>query len=256
VRGLGKRKELDQEEEGFWVEVDVGEEEVEECLKKEGDREAAGENEMGRKVIKVVWRVEWCREVIMGIVKGILNLGYVVERWRRSVGIIMRKPNKRDYGLPSSYRVINLLDVLGKVVERMVARRLEKWGQEGMGDEQYGGRVGRSSLDGVGKLYKRWEEGGGNGALLCIDVMGGYENVEVGKCVKRLREVGVEEFLVKWVTGVFESEGGESEGWEKDWERSEDERRNGSGVAIEPYFVYINFGRGYGGGKEREGRRG
>ena len=119
------------------------------------------------------------------------------------MGIIMRKPNKPDYGLPSSYRVINLLDVLGKLVERLVERRLERGGQEGMGDEQYGGRIRRSSLDGVGKLMKRWEEGGRRGALLCMDVMWGYENVGVNKCVKRLRKVGVEEYLVKWVSSFL-----------------------------------------------------
>jgi len=89
------------------------------------------------------------------MVKGGLGLGYVCERWRRSGGIIVRKSKKPDYGLPSSYRVINLLDILGKLLERLVARRLERWSQEGMGDEQNGGRVGRSSLDGVGKLIKR-----------------------------------------------------------------------------------------------------
>ena len=102
-------------------------------------------------MLKGAWKVEWCRKVMMEIVRESLSMGFVCEKWRRSVGIIMRKPNKPDYGLPSSYRVINLLDVMGKLIERLVARRLERWGQEGMGDEKYGGRVGRSSLDGVGK---------------------------------------------------------------------------------------------------------
>jgi len=53
VRGLGKRNELDQEEEGFWEEVSIEEEEVEECLKKQNDKKAAGENELGGKVLKV-----------------------------------------------------------------------------------------------------------------------------------------------------------------------------------------------------------
>jgi len=173
VKGLGKREKEEQEEEGFWEEIEVGEEEIEEMLEKQKDRKAAGENGMGGKVLKVAWKVEWCREVIKEVVRGSLSMGYVCEKWRKSVGIIMRKPKKPDYGLPSSYRVINLLDVLGKLVERIVARRLERWGQEGMGDEQYGGRLMRSSLDGVGKLMKRWEEGGRKGLLLCMDVMGG-----------------------------------------------------------------------------------
>ncbi|KAG0131858.1 hypothetical protein HOY82DRAFT_484514, partial [Tuber indicum] len=66
----------------------------------------------------------------MAIYKESLELGYVPERFWESVGIIMRKPRKEDYGLPGSYRVINLLDVLGKGLERVVCGRLEKWGQE------------------------------------------------------------------------------------------------------------------------------
>ncbi|KAG0128118.1 hypothetical protein HOY82DRAFT_489704, partial [Tuber indicum] len=66
----------------------------------------------------------------MAIYKESLGLGYVPEWFRESVGIIMRKPRKEDYGLPGSYRVINLLDVLGKGLERLVYGRLERWGQE------------------------------------------------------------------------------------------------------------------------------
>jgi len=66
-----------------------------------------GENNLGRRVLKEVWGINWGREVIIKIVRGSLRLRYVCERWRRGVRIIMRKPNKLDYGLLSSYRVIN-----------------------------------------------------------------------------------------------------------------------------------------------------
>ncbi|PWW79689.1 hypothetical protein C7212DRAFT_311085, partial [Tuber magnatum] len=56
----------------------------------------------------------------------------------------MRKPRKEDYGKLKSYRVINLLDVWGKVLERKVSRRLKKWGKRGMREEQFGARRGRS----------------------------------------------------------------------------------------------------------------
>jgi len=36
-----------------------------------------------------------------------------------------------------------------------------------------------------------------------MDVIGGYENVGVNKCVKRLREVEVSEYLVKWVSSFL-----------------------------------------------------
>ena len=52
IRGLGKREELSQEGEGFWEEVDIGEEEVEEIVGKQKEKKAAG---------KVVWGVRCCR---------------------------------------------------------------------------------------------------------------------------------------------------------------------------------------------------
>ena len=133
----------------------------------------------------------------MWIVRVSLGLGYVCKRWRRGIGVVIRKPKKQDYGEASSDRVSNLLDVVGKCLERIMVGRMERWGQEGRGDEQFGGRVGRGSLDVVGLLYKSWEPGGGKGLMLCMDVKGGYENVGVRKGVERLREVGVDEYMIK-----------------------------------------------------------
>jgi len=115
----------------------------------------------------------------------------------------MRKPKKEDYSLPSSYRVINLLDVWGKCLERMVVGRLSAWEKEGMGDEQWGGRKGRSSLEAVAGLMMDCENGGGLGLLLCMDVKGGYENVGVRKMEERLRGLGVDEYLRRWITSFL-----------------------------------------------------
>ncbi|PWW80910.1 hypothetical protein C7212DRAFT_289977, partial [Tuber magnatum] len=50
-----------------------------------------------------------------------------------------------------------------------------------MGEEQFGARRGRSSIDAVGELYRQWEKEGKEGLLLCMDVKGGYENIGVEK---------------------------------------------------------------------------
>ncbi|KAG0632726.1 hypothetical protein HOY80DRAFT_1006578 [Tuber brumale] len=171
VRGLGKREELEQEEEGFEGEVELDWEEVEEVLMEQEDGKVAGENGLGGKVIKEIWS---------------------------SGGIIMRKPHKLDYGLPSSYRVINLLDIWGKGLERLVYKRLEKWGEKGMGNEQFGEGKGRSSMEAVGMRREKWEKEGERGLLLCMGVMGGYEKVGVRKMDERLEELEVDMVLRKW----------------------------------------------------------
>ena len=203
IRRLGKREELKQEEEGFWEEIRVGEEEVEEAIWKQKDRKAAGINGLSGKVLKELWKEGWGREVIVWVLEKSLGLGYVPKQFRDGIGIIMRKPKKEDYSLPSSYRVINLLDVWGKCLERVVVRRLGEWEKVGLGDEQWGGRKGRSSLEAIGKLMMKWEEGGGLGLLLCLDVKGGYENVGVRKMEERLSGLGVEGYLRKWVSSFL-----------------------------------------------------
>lgn len=58
VRGLGKRKELKQEEEGFWKEVEVDEEEIREAIWKQKDGKGAGMNGLSERVMKELWKVE------------------------------------------------------------------------------------------------------------------------------------------------------------------------------------------------------
>lgn len=124
VRGLGKREKLKQEREGYWEEIMVEEEEVEEALWKQKDGKVEGVNGLSGKAIKELWKEEWGKEVIVWVVEKSLGLGYVQKHFRDGIGVVMRKLNKEDYSLPNSYRVINLLDVWGKVLERIVVERL------------------------------------------------------------------------------------------------------------------------------------
>ena len=105
---------------------DITEEEVEDVIRKQRDRKAPGENGLGGKIMKMLWEWEGGKKVLIGIYRRSLELGYVCKRWRRSVGIVIRKPNKPDYSKPNSYRVINLLDVIGKGLERVVVGRMER----------------------------------------------------------------------------------------------------------------------------------
>ena len=54
----------------------------------------------------------------------LINLGYHPKSWKQATGAILQKPNKEDYAIPKSYRIITLLNCLGKVAERIIAHRL------------------------------------------------------------------------------------------------------------------------------------
>ena len=56
----------------------------------------------------------------------LLELGYHPKPWKQATGVILKKPGKppENYSYPKGYRVISLLNCLGKVSERVLAQRL------------------------------------------------------------------------------------------------------------------------------------
>ena len=61
--------------------------------------------------------------IITKIYNASLKLGYFPERWKQSVVTMILKPDK-DASLPTSYRPISLLPILGKVFERIMIVRI------------------------------------------------------------------------------------------------------------------------------------
>jgi len=90
-------------------------------------------------------------------------------------GVTIPKPGKDDYSKAKSYRVISLLNCLGKVVEKVVATMMsEHCEREGtLHTGQYGSRKRRSAVDAVGVLMTEVQQAWGEGkvaASLCMDV--------------------------------------------------------------------------------------
>jgi len=56
--------------------------------------------------------------------RALLEIGYHPKCWREGTGAILPKANKPDYKLPKAYCIITLLNCLGKIAEKLVAKRL------------------------------------------------------------------------------------------------------------------------------------
>ena len=52
------------------------------------------------------------------------DLGYHPRFFKEANTVILKKPNKPDYSEPKAYRLIALLDTLGKVLETVISKRL------------------------------------------------------------------------------------------------------------------------------------
>ncbi len=79
----------------------------------------------------------------------LINTGYYPKCWRQAIGVILKKPKKPNYLVPKAYRVIALLNCLGKVLERILAQRLSYLAETThlLYPTQIGGRLKKSAID-------------------------------------------------------------------------------------------------------------
>jgi hypothetical protein len=123
--------------------------------------------------------------------------------------VVILKPNKSDYWVAKAYRVITLLNCMGKVVEKVAANTIgeECKRKRLLHDRQFGFRKRRSAVDAVGRLMKTVEEvweRGNTAAVLLMDVKGAFPHVAKGNLIKRMEDMGFEVDLVRWVESFME----------------------------------------------------
>jgi hypothetical protein len=115
-------------------------------------KKAPGPDGIGASVIRLLW--EWDSARITALVRASIRLGAHSKTWKIAKGVTIPKPGKDDYSKVKSYRVISLLNCLGKVVKKVVAIMLTdhcKWHRTfHLG--QYGCRRNRSAVDAIGVL--------------------------------------------------------------------------------------------------------
>jgi len=201
----GVERKAQDEGGGMWKKITN--EDIRLALFDQSVEKAPGPDRLGFKAIRLLW--EWDAARIIPIVKTSFRLGIHPRVWKEAKGVVIPKPNKPDYGVAKAYRVITLLNCLGKVVERVAANAIaeECERRQQLHDGQFGYRKRRSAIDAVGMLMKRVEVAWGRGktaAVLLMDVKGAFPHVAKGNLIKRMEEMGFEADLVRWVECFME----------------------------------------------------
>jgi len=80
---------------------------------------APGDDRIPAGIVKVFW--QWDKQRIVQLARACIRLGYHPKLWKTAKGVVIPKPEKPDYSKVRAYRVISLLDVISKLVERIAA---------------------------------------------------------------------------------------------------------------------------------------
>lgn len=142
-----------------------------------------------------------------------LQCGWHPTVFRRATLIAIPKPSKRDRSSPRSYRLITLLSVLGKGLERVLAKRLA-WSairQKVVHKNQFGALPCRSSVDLTTAVTHDIETAFAQrkvASFLTLDVRGAFDAVLPGFLIRRLIHQGWPAHLVQWVCSFISSRSG------------------------------------------------
>ena len=75
--------------------------------------------------LKTILKQDVCLTNIINIADTCINLGHWLNYFKYSSTVIIPKPNKLAYDQPKSFHLIVLLNTLGKLIEKVIAERLQ-----------------------------------------------------------------------------------------------------------------------------------
>jgi len=138
----------------------------------------------------------------------LIRKGYHPRCWKIAIGAILRKSanSKRDYTKPRAYRVISLLNCLGKVSEKILARRLSDLAELPDSDllyyDQMGCRPKKSTIDSILSLTHDIQVARHHQkatSTLFIDIKGAFDHVSKNQLLKICIDLGLPINLIRWI---------------------------------------------------------
>jgi hypothetical protein len=187
--------------------AEVTDDEIERAVWGPSTQKAAGPDLLGFAAVRLLWK--WDQQRLCALVKTCIARGIHPDHWKVAKGVVLRKPGKPDYSKVKAYRVIALLNCIGKVAEKVVASKLSDIVEHRdlLHAGQFGSRKGRSAVDAVAVLMNRAQEAWKRkeiAGVLLMDVKGAFDHVSRGRLLARMVEMRIESNLVRWVSSFME----------------------------------------------------
>jgi hypothetical protein len=174
---------------------------IDSLLKKATNRSAPGQSGHTWTLLKWAWTAD--PERLGNLLAACLKAGHHPRPWKEAIVCVIPKANRADYTLAKNFRPISLLECLGKLLEKVVAKiiysDMTKYAL--VPTTQFGGRNASSTLDaGLTLLHDiqaahRTQMRAG---LLLFDIQGYFDNINHDRLIKAFTDLGFAPELVKW----------------------------------------------------------
>jgi ribonuclease HI len=174
---------------------------VQRALFSQAIQKAPGVDRINFRALRLLW--DWDSPRIIALARQCFRLGVHPQTWKTAKGILLHKPNKPNH-LIKAYRVISLLNCMGKVIEKIAAEAIADYCESAgvLHQGQMGSRRNRSAIDAVAcliqEVFQGWEQQQLTGAAF-LDMVGAFDHTDPARLVKRMGELGIDRDLMRWV---------------------------------------------------------
>ena len=181
-------------------------EELEKAVGKLKNGKAGGNSKILPEMVKVAWHDDEFADVLMELVHDVWRQQRVSKDWVDAVLIPI--PKKGNLTNCDNWRGIALLDVVGKVVTRVLQERLQALAEEVLPESQCGFRKGRSCTDmifTVHQIIEKSQEHRSKAFITCIDLKKACDSVPRKALWLALGKLGVPERTVSLIRSFHEN---------------------------------------------------
>ena len=174
---------------------------IEPLLLKAASRSAPGRSGHTWTLIKWAWEAD--AERLTSLLSACLRAGHHPRLWKEAVVCVIPKPNRADYTQAKNFRPISLLECLGKLLEKIVAKLIyrDMTKHDLVPSTQFGGRNASSTLDaGLTLLHdiQAAHQTGHRAGILLFDIQGFFDNINHERLIKVFADLGFAPELVSW----------------------------------------------------------
>src|SRR6267154_3031630 len=139
----------------------------------------------------------------MNLLDACLKAGHHPRPWKEAIVCVIPKPNRADYTCTTNFRPISLLECLGKLLEKLVAKILyrEITKHALVPTMQFGGQNTSSTMDaGLTLLHdiQAAHKAGLRTGVLLFDIQGFFNNINHERLTQIFTNLGFAPELMKW----------------------------------------------------------
>jgi ribonuclease HI len=191
-----------------WEWPELSEAEVESAILTSSAKKAPGPDRINFDILQHAYKA--IPLVFYKVYKVLFDQGIHPTQWKEGIGIVLAKPNKDDYTVPKAYRIIALLNCLGKTLEKIFASRLAYLANTTrnlLHDSQLGGRKQRSAIDAalllLNEIQSRRKNSSTVTSTIFLDIKGAFDYVSKPRLLRILAKLGLPSNLRIWVSSFL-----------------------------------------------------